>query len=90
VLDSSLERLDDLLHIGTRMRRIALQSALGGMAASVVGMLLAVFGLLTPLAGAIAQEVIDVLAILNSARVVMAPRKLSDFDGWREATGSDR
>lgn len=90
VLDSSLERLDDLLHIGTRMRRIALQSALGGMAASVVGMLLAVIGLLTPLAGAIAQEVIDVLAILNSARVVMAPRKLSDFDGWREATGSDR
>jgi hypothetical protein len=62
------------------MRRIALQSAVGGMAASVIGMLLAVFGLLSPLAGAIAQEVIDVLAILNSARVVMAPRKLSDFD----------
>ncbi|GAA1722860.1 heavy metal-(Cd/Co/Hg/Pb/Zn)-translocating P-type ATPase [Dietzia kunjamensis subsp. schimae] len=80
VLDSSLERLDDLLHIGARMRRIALQSAVGGMAASVIGMLLAVFGLLSPLAGAIAQEVIDVLAILNSARVVMAPRKLSDFD----------
>jgi hypothetical protein len=50
------------------------------MAASVIGMLLAVFGLLSPLAGAIAQEVIDVLAILNSARVVMAPRKLSDFE----------
>ena len=81
VLDSSLERLDDLLHIGARMRRIALQSALGGMAASIIGMILAVFGLLSPLAGAIAQEVIDVLAILNSARVVMAPRKLSDFDG---------
>ncbi|GAA1715458.1 heavy metal translocating P-type ATPase [Dietzia cercidiphylli] len=80
VLDSSLERLDDLLHIGARMRRIALQSALGGMAASVLGMLLAVFGLLSPLAGAIAQEVIDVLAILNSARVVIAPHKLSDFD----------
>ncbi|MFN3340010.1 MAG: heavy metal translocating P-type ATPase [Dietzia sp.] len=80
VLDSSLERLDDLIHIGARMRRIALQSALGGMAASVIGMLLAVFGLLSPLAGAIAQEVIDVLAILNSARVVMAPRRLSDFE----------
>ncbi|WP_354054185.1 heavy metal translocating P-type ATPase [Dietzia sp. 2505] len=80
VLDSSLERLDDLLHIGARMRRIALQSALGGMAASVIGMLLAVFGLLSPLAGVIAQEVIDVLAILNSARVVVAPRRLSDFE----------
>ena len=80
VLDSSLERLDDLIHIGARMRRIALQSAVGGMALSVIGMILAVFGLLTPLAGAIAQEVIDIAAILNSARVVMVSRKLSDFD----------
>ena len=80
VLDSSLERLDDLLHIGARMRRIALQSAIGGMGLSVIGMILAVFGLLTPLAGAIAQEVIDIAAILNSARVVMVSRKLSDFD----------
>lgn len=80
VLDSSLERLDDLLHIGARMRRIALQSAIGGMGLSVIGMILAVFGLLTPLAGAIAQEVIDIVAILNSARVVMVTRKLSDFD----------
>ncbi len=80
ILDSSLERLDDLLHISARMRRIALQSALGGMALSVIGMLLAVFGLLTPLAGAIAQEVIDIWAILNSARVAMARGPLSDFD----------
>ena len=69
-----------LLHISARMRRIALQSALGGMALSVIGMLLAVFGLLTPLAGAIAQEVIDIWAILNSARVAMARGPLSDFD----------
>lgn len=80
ILDSSLERLDDLLHIGARMRRIALQSALGGMALSMIGMVLAVFGLLTPLLGAIAQEVIDVLAILNAARVGMVRGPLSDFD----------
>ena len=49
VLDSSLERVDDLLHIGRRMRRIALQSALGGIGLSAIGMGLAVAG--TPLTG---------------------------------------
>lgn len=80
VLDSSLERLDDLLHIGSRMRRIALQSVLGGMGLSILGMILAVFGLLTPLMGAIAQEIIDVVAIANAARVAMVRGELSDFD----------
>lgn len=79
VLDSSLERLDNLLHIGKRMRRIALQSVIGGMALSFLGMVLAVFGILTPLMGAIAQEIIDVLAILNAARVPFTKQELSDF-----------
>ena len=79
VLDSSLERLDELLHIGARMRRIALQTAIGGIALSVIGMGLAVFGLLPPLAGAIAQEVIDVLAILNATRVGLTRKPMSDF-----------
>lgn len=79
VLDSSLERLDELLHIGMRMRRIALQTAIGGIVASVIGMGLAVAGLLPPLAGAISQEVIDVLAILNATRVGLTRRPMSDF-----------
>ncbi len=74
VLDSSLERLDDLLHIGERLRRIALQSAVGGIAVSVVGMGLAVVGLLTPIAGAVLQEVIDLAAIVNAS-------------GWRWCAG---
>lgn len=80
VLDSSLERLDDLIHIGSRMRRIALQSVIGGMALSVLGMILAVFGLLTPIMGAVAQELIDVVAIANAARVAMIRGGMSDFD----------
>ena len=32
ILDSSLRKVDELIHIGRRMRRIALQSAIGGMA----------------------------------------------------------
>src|SRR6185437_15963255 len=62
ILDSSLERVDELLHIGRRMRSIALQSALGGMSLSVIGMLLASTGRLSPVAGAVSQEIIDVLA----------------------------
>ena len=79
VLDSSLERLDELLHIGERMRRIALQSAVGGIALSMIGMVLAVMGMLPPLLGAIAQEAIDLLAILNAARVVAVRRPLADY-----------
>lgn len=79
VLDSSFERLDELMHIGRRLRRIALQTAIGGIGLSVVGMLLAVVGLLPPLAGAIAQEAIDMLAIANATRVSMARRPMTDF-----------
>jgi heavy metal translocating P-type ATPase len=82
VLDSSLERVDDLLHIGRRMRRIALQSALGGIGLSVIGMGLAVAGLLSPVAGAVAQEVIDLAAILNAARVALVRGPLADFAGY--------
>ncbi len=79
VLDSSLERLDDLIHIGERMRRIALQSALGGIGISLIGMGFAVFGLITPIIGAILQEVIDLAAILNSARVAIDKGSMADF-----------
>ncbi len=79
ILDSSLERVDELLHIGRRMRSIALQTAIGGMALSVVGMLFAAAGYLPPVAGAVAQEVIDVLAVLNALRATAQPRVLTDF-----------
>jgi heavy metal translocating P-type ATPase len=79
ILDSSLQRVDELLHIGRRMRRIALQSALGGMALSLIGMGLAAAGYLSPVAGALAQEVIDVLAVLNALRAALPPRSLSDY-----------
>jgi P-type E1-E2 ATPase len=79
ILDSSLKRVDELFHIGRRMRRIALQSAVGGMALSIAGMGLAAAGHLPPVAGAIAQEIIDVVAVLNALRAAWPPRSLSDF-----------
>jgi heavy metal translocating P-type ATPase len=78
IIDSSLSKVDELMHISFRLRRVALQSALGGMSLSVAGMLLAAFGLLTPVEGAIAQEVIDLLAVLNALRT--ARPIATDFD----------
>ncbi len=79
IMDSVLEKLDEFMHISARMRTIALQSAIGGMAASLVGMGLAAVGVFTPVMGAVAQEVIDVLAVLNALRAALPPAALSDF-----------
>jgi heavy metal translocating P-type ATPase len=81
VLEPSLSKVDELIHIGRRMRRIAMQSAVGGMAASMIGMLLAAAGYLPPVAGAVAQEVIDVAAVLNALRMVFPHRELSNDSG---------
>ena len=87
VMDSSLERVDELFHIGSRLRTVALQSAIGGMAASIVGMGFAAAGLLTPAAGALVQEAIDVVALLNALRVGQGGGTLSDYGDRR--TGAD-
>ena len=79
ILESSLHKVDELLHVGRRMRAIALQSAVGGLALSLMGMIAAAFGYLPPVAGAVTQEIIDVLAVLNALRAAFPPRRLSDF-----------
>ncbi len=79
ILDSSLRKVDEFLHIGQRMRTIALQSAVGGMALSIIGMLAAAAGHLTPVQGAIGQEVIDLLAVVNALRVGVMPASLTDY-----------
>lgn len=79
IMDSSLEKVDEFLHISKRMRTIALQSALGGMTLSILGMIIAAFGFLPPVAGAISQEVIDVIAIMNSLRTIWKPNIMSDM-----------
>ena len=80
IMTTSLVKVDELFHISDRMRTIALQSALGGMALSIVGMIVAAAGYLPALEGAIAQEVIDLLAVLNAVRVALPTRTMSDFE----------
>ena len=79
IMDNSLRKVDEFMHISRRMRIIALQSAVGGMALSVVGMGFAAAGLLNPVSGAIAQEVIDILAVLNALRAALPPKLIHDL-----------
>ena len=72
-----LDRLGVALRIAQRTRDIALQSVVVGMSLSIIAMAFAGLGLLTPVAGAFAQEAIDVIAILNALRALggIDPRK---------------
>lgn len=79
ILDASLQKVDELMHISRRLRAILLQSAIGGIVLSLVGMALAAAGFLPPVAGAVLQEVIDVAAVLNALRVAFPPKTLSDY-----------
>jgi heavy metal translocating P-type ATPase len=65
-----LQRLVDAIGIAQRTRRIAVESVVIGMGLSVVAMTGAAFGLLVPIVGALVQEAIDVIAILNALRAL--------------------
>jgi hypothetical protein len=65
-----VDRLADAVGIAVRSRRIAVQSALGGMVMSLAAMVAAAFGLLPPAVGALLQEGIDVAVILNALRAL--------------------
>jgi heavy metal translocating P-type ATPase len=80
IIDSSLSQVDALIHISQRLRTVALQSAVGGMMLSGVGMALAAAGVLTPVAGAVAQEAIDLIAVMNALRTAHQSADLTDLD----------
>jgi soluble P-type ATPase len=73
LLVDRLDRLATGVTIAKRARAVATQTVLLGMGLSFAGMGLAAVGLLTPVAGAIAQEAIDVAAIGNALRVLRRP-----------------
>ncbi|WP_411574750.1 heavy metal translocating P-type ATPase [Streptomyces fradiae] len=69
-----VDRLADAVSIAQRARRIAVQSALGGMVMSLAAMAAAAVGLLPPAVGALLQEGIDVAVILNALRALRVDR----------------
>lgn len=70
ILIDRLDRALSALEIAARTRTIATQSVAGGLLLSLAGMLFAAFGFLPPVAGALFQEAIDVLVILNALRAL--------------------
>jgi len=70
LLVDHLDRLLPGIEIAQGARRIALQSVAAGIGLSVVGMVAAAFGYLTPVQGALLQEAIDVAVILNALRAL--------------------
>ena len=66
-----IDALGDAILIARRSKRIALQAVLIGMGLSLVAMIVAAVGLLPPAAGAVVQEIIDVLAIGIALRAVL-------------------
>src|SRR5215203_961416 len=70
ILVDRLDRLLPAMAIAQRARRIALQSVYAGLGLSFAGMMAGAFGHLTPVQGALLQEVIDVAVILNALRAL--------------------
>ena len=74
ILVDQLDRVSDAVVIARRTRAIAMQSIVVGMALSGLAMGAAAFGWLTPVAGALTQEAIDVAVILNALRALSPGR----------------
>lgn len=86
ITSDDLARLADLVDISQRTVRIALQSIWLGIIISVGLMLVAAFGYLPAVAGALLQEVVDLVAILSALRALSAHKKVpSNRQGARQA-----
>jgi heavy metal translocating P-type ATPase len=90
LLVDQLDRILPAIRIARRSRFIALESVVAGLGLSIVGMLAAALGLITPVQGAVLQEVIDVAVILNALRALYdrsATRTISSPPRARAAAG---
>jgi heavy metal translocating P-type ATPase len=82
-----LDRLPEALRIARRSRSIALQSVVAGMGMSLVAMVVAALGYLPPVAGALVQEAIDVIVILNALRALRGGMEATvKVPGWTETS----
>jgi heavy metal translocating P-type ATPase len=70
LLVDHLDRIVPAIEIARRSRFIALESVFAGIGLSLLGMIAAALGYLTPVQGALLQEAIDVAVILNALRAL--------------------
>jgi P-type E1-E2 ATPase len=84
LLVDRIDRLGAGIEIARSSKRIAVESVVAGIGLSVLGMIAAAFGYLTPVEGALLQEVIDVAVILNALRALrITPASVGDGAGER-------
>jgi len=72
IMADRIDRVVEAIQIGRRSMAIARQSIIVGMGLSLVAMVFAAVGLITPVAGALLQEAIDVAVIANALRALRA------------------
>lgn len=70
LLVDKLAPLAKAINVARRTRTIALQSVVVGLGLSVGAMIVAAFGYLTPVQGALLQEAIDIAVIFNALRAL--------------------
>lgn len=71
ILVDRIDRVSEAVAIARRARSIAMQSIVAGLGLSGIAMVAAALGWLTPVAGALSQEAIDVAVILNALRALL-------------------
>ena len=72
IMRDRIDGVVEAIQIGRRSLAIARQSMIAGMGLSLVAMGFAAAGLITPVAGALLQEAIDVAVIVNALRALRA------------------
>jgi cation transport ATPase len=70
LLVDRIDRIAEAMGIARRSLAIAQQSVFVGLGLSFAGMIVAAFGYLPPVEGALFQEAIDVAVILNALRAL--------------------
>lgn len=86
LLVDRLDRIPEGIQIARACKKIALQSVTVGIGLSVAAMILAAFGYLQPVQGALLQEVIDVAVVLNALRALQTgPSAQARSDHRRQA-----
>lgn len=78
LLVDHLDRLLPGIEIAQRARRIAMESVIAGIGMSVAGMIAAALGYLSPVQGAVLQEIIDVAVILNALRALRIDPRIGE------------
>jgi P-type E1-E2 ATPase len=91
IIRDDVSRAAVAVSVGQRTLRVAQESIWAGIALSLLLMVVAAFGVIPAIVGALFQEVVDVVAIANSLRAMRAGRhEIKDFASLRDDSAEAR